>query len=30
MGVYCKKCKKHLGNTFPKKLALISKRKNQK
>ena len=27
MHVYCKKCKKHSGNTFPKKLILISKNK---
>ena len=27
MHIYCKKCKKHLGNTFPKKLILISKNK---
>ena len=25
MHIYCKKCKKHTGNTFPKKLILISK-----
>ena len=25
--MYCKKCKKHTGNTFPKKLILISKNK---
>ena len=25
MDVYCKICKKHTGNTFPKKLILISK-----
>ena len=27
MHIYCKKCKKHTGNTFPKKLVLISKNK---
>ena len=27
MHVYCKKCKRHTGNTFPKKLILISKNK---
>ena len=27
MHIYCKKCNKHTGNTFPKKLALISKNK---
>ena len=27
MHVYCKKCKKHTGNTFPKKLVLVSKNK---
>ena len=27
MYIYCKKCKKHTGNTFPKKLILISKNK---
>ena len=27
MHVYCKKCNKHTGNTFPKKLVLISKSK---
>ena len=27
MYIYCKKCKKHTGNTFPKKLVLISKNK---
>ena len=27
MHMYCKKCKKHTGNTFPKKLILISKNK---
>ena len=27
MHIYCSKCKKHTGNTFPKKLALISKNK---
>ena len=25
MHIYCKNCKKHTGNTFPKKLILISK-----
>ena len=25
--IYCKKCKKHTGNTFPKKIILISKNK---
>ena len=25
MYLYCKNCKKHTGNTFPKKLILISK-----
>ena len=25
--MYCKNCKKHTGNTFPKKLILISKNK---
>ena len=25
MHIYCKKCKKHAGNTFPKKIILISK-----
>ena len=25
MHIYCKKCKKHTSNTFPKKLVLISK-----
>ena len=25
MHMYCKNCKKHTGNTFPKKLVLISK-----
>ena len=25
MCIYCKNCKKHTGNTFPKKLILISK-----
>ena len=25
MHIYCKKCKKHTGNTFPKKIILISK-----
>ena len=27
MDIYCKKCKKHTSNTFPKKLVLISKKK---
>ena len=27
MHIYCKKCNKHTGNTFPKKLVLISKNK---
>ena len=27
MHIYCKKCKKHASNTFPKKLLLISKNK---
>ena len=27
MHIYCKKCKKHIGNTFPKKSILISKNK---
>ena len=27
MHIYCKNCKKHTGNTFPKKLNLISKNK---
>ena len=27
MHIYCKKCKKHTGNRFPKKLILISKNK---
>ena len=27
MHIYCKKCKKHTGNTFPKKLILVSKNK---
>ena len=25
MHIYCKKCNKHTGNTYPKKLILISK-----
>ena len=29
MHIYCKKCKKHTGNTFPKKLILLSKNKIQ-
>ena len=29
MHIYCKKCKKHKGNTFPKKLILISKIKTK-
>ena len=27
MHIYCKKCKKHTGNAFPKKSVLISKNK---
>ena len=27
MNIYCKKCKKHTSNTFPKKLILILKNK---
>ena len=27
MHIYCKKCNNHTGNTFPKKLILISKNK---
>ena len=27
MHICCKKCKKHTGNTFPKKLILISRNK---
>ena len=27
MHIYCKKCKKQTGNTFPKKLVLVSKTK---
>ena len=27
MHIYCKNCKKHTDNTFPKKLILISKNK---
>ena len=27
MHIYCKNCKKHTNNTFPKKLILISKNK---
>ena len=27
MYIYCKKCNKHTGNTFPKKIILISKNK---
>ena len=27
MHMYCKNCKKHTGDTFPKKLILISKNK---
>ena len=27
MHIYCKKCKKHTGSTFPKKVILISKNK---
>ena len=29
MYIYCKKCNKHTGNTFPKKLILISKNKTE-
>ena len=29
MHIYCKKCKKHTGKTFPKKLILISKNKTK-
>ena len=29
MHIYCKKCKKHTGNTFPKKLVLIAKNKTK-
>ena len=29
MHLYCKNCKKHTGNTFPKKLILISKNKTK-
>ena len=29
MHIYCKNCKKHTGNTFPKKLTLISKNKTK-
>ena len=29
MHMYCKNCKKHTGNTFPKKLILISKNKTK-
>ena len=29
MHIYCKNCKKHTSNTFPKKLILISKNKNK-
>ena len=25
MNIYCKKCNKHTGNTYPKKIILISK-----
>ena len=27
MHIYCKKCKKHTSNTFPKNIVLISKNK---
>ena len=27
MHIYCKNCKKHTGNTFPKRLILISENK---
>ena len=27
MHIYCKKCNKHIGNTFPKKIILISENK---
>ena len=27
MHIYCKKCKRHTDNTFPKKLILVSKNK---
>ena len=27
MRIYCKKCKRHTSNTFPKKIALISNNK---
>ena len=27
MHIHCKNCKKHTGNTFPKKLVLVSKSK---
>ena len=27
MHIYCKKCNKHIANTFPKKIILISKNK---
>ena len=29
MHIYCKKCNKHTGNTYPKKKILISKEKIQ-
>ena len=29
MHIYCKNCKKHTGNTFPKKLILLSKNKTK-
>ena len=29
MHIYCKKCNKHTGNTFPKKLILVSKNKSK-
>ena len=29
MHIYCKKCKKHTDNTYPKKIILISKNKTK-
>ena len=29
MHIYCKKCNKHTGNTYPKKIILISKDKTK-
>ena len=29
MRLYCKKCKRHISDTFPKKLVLISKNKTK-